>query len=508
MKKQTVKKVLRGLGRGLMGFFVVLSFLALFSARWYINTYGDLGFDSVLYTLLANMNGVQSDLLSSWAKFTLPATVLFSAPALALVFFRSRRKIVLRINTRKLRLFPLHKAVSVFVSIALCAGLLFGAAQTVKLDAYIAGLSQVSTIYEDEYRDPATVEITFPEQKRNLIYIYLESMETSYLSKEQGGALNYNIIPELYTLARENINFSNNTDVGGFSVAPGASWTIGAMVGQTAGIPLKTPPNVGGNDYGEDGDFLPGVTALSDILHENGYYQALMVGSDSAFGGRKQYYTLHNTDRIYDLFTAREDGLIPYDYLVWWGFEDAYLYTYAKQELTALASQEQPFAFTMLTVDTHHIDGYFCNDCQNTYAEQYENVISCASRQVADFVAWIQQQDFYENTTVVVVGDHASMDNAYFQRVQAGDYQRHVYNCFINSAATTENTQNRRFYTYDMFPTTLAVMGCTIEGDRLGLGTNLFSAQPTLLEATSGSILTELSKASRYYMENFFFAKS
>ena len=35
---------------------------------------------------------------------------------------------------------------------------------------------------------------------------------------------------------------------------------------------------------------------------------------------------------------------------------------------------------------------------------------------------------------------------------------------------------------FDDFPTTLSAMGAEIEGDRLGLGTNLFSAKETLSE--------------------------
>ena len=34
----------------------------------------------------------------------------------------------------------------------------------------------------------------------------------------------------------------------------------------------------------------------------------------------------------------------------------------------------------------------------------------------------------------------------------------------------------------DMFPTTLAAIGAEIEGNRLGLGTNLFSEEETLIE--------------------------
>ena len=57
----------------------------------------------------------------------------------------------------------------------------------------------------------------------------------------------------------------------------------------------------------------------------------------------------------------------------------------------------------------------------------------------------------------------------------------------------------------DMFPTTLAAMGCTIEGERLGLGTNLFSTMPTLMEKMGYTkFCTELSKKSQYYSDNFY----
>lgn len=48
-----------------------------------------------------------------------------------------------------------------------------------------------------------TTEITFPEKKRNLIYIFLESMESTYASKDEGGEFEFNCIPELTQLAKE-----------------------------------------------------------------------------------------------------------------------------------------------------------------------------------------------------------------------------------------------------------------------------------------------------------------
>ena len=40
----------------------------------------------------------------------------------------------------------------------------------------------------------------------------------------------------------------------------------------------------------------------------------------------------------------------------------------------------------------------------------------------------------------------------------------------------------REYSTFDAFPTTLASLGCSIQGDRLGLGVNLFSEEQTLIE--------------------------
>jgi len=328
------------------------------------------------------------------------------------------------------------------------------------------------------------------------------------MDQENGGALEYNTIPELTRLAQENLSFSHRQGVGGFFSPSGTTWTVGAMVAQTAGIPLKTPPGAGRNGYGQNGTFLPGVYSLTNILSDNGYTQALMVGSDAAFGGREPYFLTHGIDKILDHGTAMTDGIIPDGYSVWWGMEDAYLYTYAKQELLELAAEEEPFAFTMLTVDTHQVDGYICAYCGDEYKEQYENVYRCASRQLQEFVTWLQAQDFYEDTTVIIVGDHPTMDGSYISRNTPEGYERHSYNCFLNSAATTDNVFDRQFSTMDLFPTTLAAMGCQIEGERLGLGVNLFSDTPTLMETMGKETFDfECSRYSEFYMEHFFTAE-
>jgi phosphoglycerol transferase len=501
-KSTTAGKVWHILAICLSCLLLLLAFLCLFSALWYTRTFGNTGFDSVLFTLSAGFSGVQSGMLLSYlVGGALPALLCGGLMAL-LLHFPGNKAFCAKLFGKKVRLFPLRRDIAGLMSLVLSLGLIFISAIHVDMIDYLVKQFQNSSLYVKEYRDPEDTAITFPEEKRNLVYIILESMETSYLSTDQGGALQHNLIPELFQLAQTHTNFSHNDTVGGFSQISGASWTVGSMVAQTGGVPLITPIGVSDyqNGYGKNGEFLPGLTSLQNILHENGYYQALMVGSDARYGGRKTYYDTHDTDRIYDLFTARKDGLIPEDYSVWWGYEDLHLFEYAKTALTEISQQDQPFAFTMLTADTHHVGGYPCKLCKRTYKENYDNVISCSSRQVYAFVQWLMEQPFFENTTVVIVGDHESMDAGYFQRNVDPSYQRHMYNCFINAAVDTEHTKNRQFTAMDLFPTTLAALGCTIEGNRLGLGVNLYSNLPTLTERLGYDYLNEeLGKRSSFY---------
>ena len=490
----------------LAGLFSVISFLAFFSARWFVGTYGRIGFDSILYTLSAELDGVQSGLIGNYLlKGALPG-ILCAAVVLTFLFLRPRLK-KRRCKCGKYEKDTPNHTGTLLICIALSLAMLTLAAFDVELVDYVIDQFSDSELYEKHYVDPNSVQITFPEEKRNLIYIMLESMETSYLSKNLGGAMEENLIPELYELAAENTCFSNSKlDVGGFHTTAGATWTIGSMVAQTAGIPLKTPTE-DVNKYGVEGEaFLPGVTSLTNILRDAGYYQALMVGSDASFGGRKPYFLQHGMDEICDIYTARKDGIVPSRYFVWWGMEDLHLFEYAKQKLTEISAKEQPFAFTMLTVDTHHVGGYQCIYCEeSTSGETYDQSISCSSRQVAAFVEWIQTQPFYENTTVIIVGDHESMDNGYFDRNVDKGYQRLMYNCFINSSVAGTHVHNRKWAAVDLFPTTLAAMGCTIEGDRLGLGTNLYSNLATLTERMGFERFNnELKKSSDYYAANFF----
>ena len=362
---------------------------------------------------------------------------------------------------------------------------------------YINNVVQETDIYEKYYVDPSTAKISFNNGKRNIIHLYLESVENTYANTTFGGAEEINYIPELSQLAKNNINFSNNDNIGGSRTIDGTQWTIASQVSQNMGIPLKL--SIKSQKYDNDTAFLPGGYSLGEVLEANGYINEFMCGSDANFGGTSNFYKQHGNYIIRDYNSFKENQEIPEDYFVFWGIEDAKLFEFAKKDITKLASGEKPFNMEITTIDTHTPDGYLCDQCKNTHKNQYTNVIECQSKQINDFINWCKTQEWYENTTIVITGDHNSMSEKFFVGIDT-DYVRTPYNCFINSVVEPVNNKNRLFSTIDMYPTMLVAMGASIEGNRLGLGTNLFSDKKTIMEEIGFNELNnEVQKTSRFY---------
>ena len=224
------------------------------------------------------------------------------------------------------------------------------------------------------------------------------------------------------------------------------------------------------------------------------------MGSDSNFGGRKQYYTTNGNYKIFDVNYAISQKKMTVDQLVWWGFEDDKLYDWSKEELLNLAKENKPFNYIILTADTHFIDGYLSPNAENKFDSKYENVHAYSSKIANEFIEWIKNQDFYKDTTIVIIGDHLGMQSEFYSEKMEEGYVRTVYNVIINPTIEAKNNKNRIFTTMDMYPTMLASIGAEIEGNRLGLGTNLYSGIPTLTETLGYEYFNnELKKTSNFY---------
>lgn len=291
---------------------------------------------------------------------------------------------------------------------------------------------------------------------------------------------------------------------------------MGALVSETAAIALKsykihTSADQIGNRFAKYTSFLAGVTTLGDILQHFGYRNYFILGSNKNFAGQSKYMQQHGNYVIYD----KKDILSQFPHISknqgWWGVYDKELYAFTKLKLTEITQNPQPFSLIIQTIDSHRED-ILNPECDSVYPSQIENVYVCVDKQLNEFITWLRAQPFAATTTIVVVGDHCNMSTGLFKQPvsqRIGFYQgveRKVFNLFINPAVTPVQEKNRQFSTMDIFPTTLAAMGAQIPGNRLGLGANLFSQEPTLPEKYGYDLLfRELPKHSSFYNREFLY---
>ena len=515
-------------------FLVIFQILVLFilfltiSFIWASNLWGNITFAEIVFNLNMPLKGTSIDIIESFFKGdVLPTCIVFVIETLILIMILSRSKRrkwwTFCWNVRFLKYshtFRIRMAgILLLLFLMTWVGVLFRFVdEKYEITDWVKNQLNTSNFIEENYVNPEVVNTVFPTDKRNLIWIFVESAESSNQDITNGGAFDENYTPEMTELAFENVSFSQSEVLEGAGVAPLTGWTVAGLVAQTAGVPMKLYSydavyDTGGVNeaLGNYVSFLPGAVSLGEILEDEGYNNFFMCGSDFSFGGRLDYYQQHGHYEYFDLNTAKNEGYISNDYYENWGYEDEKLYSYAKEKIEKLANGGKPFNFQMLTADTHFPDGYECELCENDFDKQYANVWACASRQLYDFVKWIQDQDFYENTTIVITGDHCSMQADFYDvyaNLHLGSTERKVYNAIINPAILPINEKNRKFTTLDFYPTVLAALGVEIEGNRLGLGTNLFSEEPSLAEKYGFEYMyQEMLKKSIFYDEKILYGK-
>lgn len=467
--------------------YYILLFLSniLLSTSYYVKTVLlKTNFFQLIFYFANGKEGVGNitsviEIIKTCLYFFLTSSVITILPILIIKYFK---------------LLPLKKFIKKYTIILLVFSTLL-TLKNYQLDKYIYYKLKKTNIYEKYYVDTNKVKVTAPSEKNNLILIYLESMETSLISKENGGTFTTSRIPELETILKENTNFSNTDKFGGPENITVASFTMGSLVSSSSATPVDINLFRG---YSKKNIPLKNVITLGDILKENNYNLKLIQGSPASFAGTDLYYKEHGNYEIIDYNKMKEKKYIDKDYQKWWGVEDKKLFEIAKKEILKSSESNKPFAVTLFTMDTHFKDGYLDEDCVNKYETNLSNVYACSSKRVNDFINWIKSNDFYKNTTIVVLGDHLTMQNSYYNGYK--NFNRTIYNAFINSKQKEQNNKNRHFNNFDLYPTILASLGFEIEGNKLGFGTNLYSGEKTLTEKLGSSYVDkELLKRNQFY---------
>lgn len=361
-----------------------------------------------------------------------------------------------------------------------------------------------SKFFVENYVNPDSIKITAPEQKRNLILIYLESLETSFADMEHGGNQDTNLIPEITELAQQNLSFGKNKKhIGGGLDAVGSTSTFPSMHTRSLGIPnvtiYSTTP------------ILHHYKSLYKILNIHGYKQVFFQGNSGLYKQFRQFATDQKIDEIYgpnDLIQIL--NLDTADLIRKQGYktvQDKETFIFAKQILDTIS---EPFSLTFFTIDTHAPSGLYDPDCIKINDEKDEDErlkasARCVSRELHKFLDSLKTKPFYENTSIVVFGDHLFPGN----RLVKGATNRKWVNFFINPAKVPVFGEKRLYSDIDMFPSILSSINFDIEGDRLGLGTDLFSDKKTLIESIGlDSLNKEMREMSNHLMyESYLFVK-
>lgn len=331
------------------------------SAEWFQRWWGKISFATVVYQLTTPLKGTETSIIVSYCQGVIPLVITRLVLVLGFWYLFVRIFSVLDLEVH-VRLLKKHFTVKMGKCFLRWGKVLFlllltllsiyeisHEVEALGIDDYIEEVRESSMIHEDYYVIPSESIMKFPDKKRNLIFIYMESMENTYASVEDGGGKPINYIPELTQLADEHVSISNTDKIGGIYANERSGWTIAALLGATSGVPYKIPGNElwGESSAGQYTEFLPGLTTLGDILEKQGYQSYFLCGSEGEFAGRDLYFQKHGNYKILDYNYAVQNHYIPDDYFVFWGYEDHKMYDIAKQELAKIAQNEEPFNETV-----------------------------------------------------------------------------------------------------------------------------------------------------------------
>ena len=443
----------------LSGCLVFLWGIGLFIATLWIHfNFGKIELEQIILNLLQPMHGVAKELLFS---------------GIFLIFFLSFMITIITIyllknHLPKYTLLVLYAIGCMFISVPLIQW---------DLISFVRSRITDSFIYEKEHQI-ASIQTN----GRNIIYLVLESFEKSYQNEK---VFEQNLAPQLTKIQNENTSFY------GFQQLKQSGWTITSLMSSFCGVPLKFDNLLTDIDLYQK--FMPGLNCWPEQLKQQGYNTVLMKASSIRFTGTDKFALQHGFKKaigeaeLSAKFGDKDNST--------WGLNDHAFFQAVKAELTELSKQNKPFMLATVQADTHQPRGYVNKRCQKIYNDYRDSVI-CTDNEVSELLDWIKKQPFYENTTIIIAGDHTISATDIDDRLEKLS-DREIFFTIIN-AATDKKPVQHKFTNLDIAPTILDAAGFNFNG-KFGLGKSLYRDEETLLEKQGKKLEFELACRSEKY---------
>lgn len=271
-------------------------------------------------------------------------------------------------------------------------------------------LDAIKTIYGDRVAQarsekfpfymPDTADVKVATKNLNVIFIVLESFREYEVGEHNG----FSLTPNFDRIAKENFTpqyfYANSNQ------------TIKAELAVLCGeYDFLVGTSISAYDMNFDTRCLP------KIFHEHGYKNLWFHGGYASFYGRETFFPKLGFDELHDR-AAIENKLYGEGknyFIRHWGVEDPYTFAYAFEKME---KQPQPFFAEIMSLSSHHpffdiqnrwdLTGYpkqIQGDMNNMY-RKYQHVTYYTDKALGQFWDAFSNSQLYNNTIVVIVGDH------------------------------------------------------------------------------------------------------
>ena len=163
---KTKKKILTKL---ITPTLIVLATLIFAASTYYVYYFGGMGAEQLFYTLTEPLTGTGDDVIINIVNGILKPFLIMLIP-ITYLYMTSRNGFRYKKKSEK------AKKVAFIMSIVLFVTSIIYSFYQIKIFDFIQYQINKGTFIEENYLQPKDVTITFPEEKRNLIILYVESM--------------------------------------------------------------------------------------------------------------------------------------------------------------------------------------------------------------------------------------------------------------------------------------------------------------------------------------------
>lgn len=234
---------------------------------------------------------------------------------------------------------------------------------------------------------------------KNIVVIYCESLENGYFDRDMFPDLTPNLDRMKQTDLTTYTNYQNDF---------GAGWTIGALYATQTSFPCLFGHN--GNDIFnriEDTE----IVSYAKVMKKAGYNNLFLSSANLDFSGTgKMMHMLGYELKRFNQYDVKMSKTS-------WGVQDADMFAQAKIEYSKMVESGRPFNLTLLTVDTHFPKGLPDKRLQNKIhidmdKKPLEYCVASLDYLIFDFYEYMKSQPGFDNTVVVILGDHPVMGSA------------------------------------------------------------------------------------------------